>query len=65
MRIGTVSIELEVSLRFHDDGTLSGLEAMKALGTELAVSNYLHLSCRDSWDKVVADCWDNSEPVDG
>ena len=69
MKTGTAGLELEVTLAYHEDGTLSGMRAIAADGVALPehISTVLwrYLSGLKVADKVVeAAAWDADQEAD-
>lgn len=68
MRTGVAGLELEVTLSFHDDGTLSGMRSIAADGVALPgpVASMLWRCLRDlkPADALVEAAWEYAEPAD-
>ena len=67
MRNGTVSVELETTIGFHDSGARKGIPSFSVAGIELPqelrYALYQHLVALAAWDKIKDDAWANSELV--
>lgn len=65
MKSGTASLELEITLNFHDDGTQSGLRTIAIDGVAMPehVSTFLWRYLRDlkPADAIVEAAWDDAE----
>ena len=65
MKPGVAGLELEVTLAFHDDGTLSGMQSIAADGVALPehISTVLwrYLQTIKPADALIEAAWDDAE----